>query len=83
MILIIMVASMIALFFCMMYLPFCLSEDKIKEGWRWYFIYGIPQVFYKEWYAENKIWVRNLLVVSLLILALSFFYLLVFGVPTN
>ncbi len=57
--LIIGVISFLVAFICMLLLPIAISEKKKEEGYEGGNLYGIPEMYQKEWYSEKKLWIRT------------------------
>ena len=54
----------LALVFSVFFAPFAISEAKIKDGYRRLDILGIPEIYQKNWYRKDRLWVRTALIWS-------------------
>lgn len=52
------------MFICMIFLPMMISEKKQREGHTRISMFHVPEMYYKEWYREDLLWVRSVIIYS-------------------
>lgn len=66
------IISFLIMFICILFIPTAISEKKKQEGNNGMNMYWIPEMYKKEWYKENKLWVRLALIYSQVTLFMCF-----------
>ncbi len=64
------IVSFLPVFICLILLPTAMNQEKVAQGYGRGAMFGIPEMYQKEWYREDKLWIRKVMIFGQIIFCL-------------